>query len=299
MEKFASDGGSIHLEYQTVENTSRFFSDTANLSALWYLRTKSVAVPIISSGGLISVLGYPSSPSPAGSSASHEMLYKIWRNPEATEISISVPDTGGFRYYLVIPNDDWFDGAKLYPMKKGVTNRLNTYGKDVYLYAVTQFAGVLTPVTFSWSPPPADKISLRPGSTLIADARGFLFGVTDRVALEALLAAFNDHAKLHVVNADGSPFTGEYVGTGCRVQLRSDDGAVLDEMTVVVLGDVTGSGTITPTDYSRVAGAYLGTYTLTGAYFFAADVTGTGDVNPTDYSRIAGHYMGAFDLYSN
>ncbi len=141
------------------------------------------------------------------------------------------------------------------------------------------------------------KLTLLPWSWLSVDENGHLLGLPAEMTPEWLLNEFISSGNLRVVNADGTPFTGIFVGTSCRVQLVDFEGRVLDEVTVVIRGDVTGSGTITPTDYARVAGAYMGTYTLTGVYLLAADVTGSGSITPTDYSRIAGHYLGTYNLY--
>lgn len=107
----------------------------------------------------------------------------------------------------------------------------------------------------------------------------------------------NDQSCIKVINSTGVLLTdSNYVGTGCRVQLVSDD-VVVDEMIIVVLGNVNGDGKINGTDYLRIRGAFLKTYSMSGEFLKAADVNGDGKINGTDYLRVRGHYLGTYNLY--
>ena len=63
------------------------------------------------------------------------------------------------------------------------------------------------------------------------------------------------------------------------------------------LGDVNGDGKINGTDYLRIRGAFLKTYTLSDEFLKVADVNGDGRINGTDYLRVRGHYLGTYNLY--
>ncbi len=63
-----------------------------------------------------------------------------------------------------------------------------------------------------------------------------------------------------------------------------------------LLGDVNNDGVIDSTDYLRIKGHFLGTYTLEGAAFVAGDVNKDGAVDSTDYLRIKGHFLGTYTI---
>jgi hypothetical protein len=81
------------------------------------------------------------------------------------------------------------------------------------------------------------------------------------------------------------------VGTGCIVE------TILGSFTVVINGDVDGSGTITTTDYFQVKSSLIGDKTLEGASLFAADTDGNKTVNTIDYIQIKSYLVGNIDLF--
>ncbi|MBO7254361.1 MAG: hypothetical protein J6V36_03560, partial [Clostridia bacterium] len=95
-----------------------------------------------------------------------------------------------------------------------------------------------------------------------------------------------DNENLSIYDFEGNALTDSAtVGTGCIVKLTVN-GKVVDSLTVIVKGDVTGEGTIDGTDYLRIKGEFLGTYKLEGAFAKAADVDGNENIDGTDYLRI-------------
>ena len=78
---------------------------------------------------------------------------------------------------------------------------------------------------------------------------------------------------------------GEVFGTGAKVTIEGI------EYTIVMLGDTTGDGDITPLDYVKVKNNIMGTSALEGAYKSAADTTGDGDITPLDYVKVKNHIM--------
>jgi hypothetical protein len=75
------------------------------------------------------------------------------------------------------------------------------------------------------------------------------------------------------------------IATGGVVSLVIN-GHVYDEATLVLLGDVDGSGDIDSTDYLRLKYAFLGSFELTGVYFSAAGMDLDGELSTTDYMKI-------------
>jgi hypothetical protein len=87
-----------------------------------------------------------------------------------------------------------------------------------------------------------------------------------------------------------------FVGTGFSVCLV-DGGNVLDSLTVVIKGDIDGNGLVDTTDYLRIKGGFLGTYSLDNMCQKAADVDGSGQVDATDYLRVKSHFLGTYNIY--
>lgn len=99
---------------------------------------------------------------------------------------------------------------------------------------------------------------------------------------------------VEVLDADGEPVdTSAPVGTGMVIEVVGADGEVLQRTTVVVKGDVTGSGEINLTQLVRMAQGYSGTDPLTGVYAEAADLNGDGQVSLTDLVLEARLYKAA------
>ncbi len=63
-----------------------------------------------------------------------------------------------------------------------------------------------------------------------------------------------------------------------------------------VLGDVTGDGIISSTDYLRIKAHFVGSFTLEGIAFEAGDVDENDLVSATDYLRVKGHFVGSYNL---
>jgi hypothetical protein len=70
--------------------------------------------------------------------------------------------------------------------------------------------------------------------------------------------------------------------TGCTIKLMQGD-ALFDSISVVVMGDVDGSGSITSSDYLKVKSAFLSEYVLEGAYKAAADMDENQKINTADF----------------
>ena len=86
------------------------------------------------------------------------------------------------------------------------------------------------------------------------------------------LFAAEDGVEVKVVTSEDKDVeAGQRVGTGCKVQLIKD-GQVIDEITIVVAGDLDGEGTISSSDAVKILNS-LGGEALTGVYLQAALLT--------------------------
>ena len=101
---------------------------------------------------------------------------------------------------------------------------------------------------------------------------------------------------VRIVAANGAEYTGQYVGTGARVQLVIN-GVVYDEVQVIVHGDVAGArtsddemvgdGIVNQNDTNLLTLYRNNKTTLTGINYIAGDVYSTADVNQSDINQIA------------
>lgn len=91
----------------------------------------------------------------------------------------------------------------------------------------------------------------------------------------------NGGAVLTAVTAEGNGFSGGKLGTGMRLQLIGGE-ELLDEVTVLVKGDLNGSGTVNSADQRLLYQHLTGEKILTDEYYTAADLDENGAVNTRD-----------------
>ncbi len=107
-----------------------------------------------------------------------------------------------------------------------------------------------------------------------------------------------ESGDLKAFDKDGNAISGSaLVGTGSVIKLYAN-GLVVDSVTVVILGDVDGTGIIDGTDYIRVKSLFLETFKMNSIEEAAADVDGTGKIDATDYMKIKSHFLGTYNLYA-
>lgn len=95
------------------------------------------------------------------------------------------------------------------------------------------------------------------------------------------------NANAAVLSADGEVLADDAsVGTGCFVEVRSADQAIMT-IAVVVRGDVLGTGVLNITQVVRLARAINGEAPLEGVYLEAALLTGGSNVNIADLVTLA------------
>jgi hypothetical protein len=124
---------------------------------------------------------------------------------------------------------------------------------------------------------------------------GFVLDVKPETDVQNLLAHFTNE-DLQVTDANGHPITGTAtVGTGATVNLYKGT-ELVDQVTVVIAGDIDGNSLIDTTDYMRIKSAFLGSFSLSEAEGYAADVNKNDMLDTTDYIRIKSHFLGEYEL---
>ena len=111
-------------------------------------------------------------------------------------------------------------------------------------------------------------------------ASGFATGTT----AETLAGAFSgsNGGEVMIVDENGDALASNaIVGTGAQVQLVVD-GTVVDELTLILYGDVNGDGNLTIVDLTTIKSQILGRTDLSGAYLTAANYNQDDRINVLD-----------------
>ena len=102
----------------------------------------------------------------------------------------------------------------------------------------------------------------------------------------------NDNEKLKIYQSDGvTEYNGNLVGTGMIVKLIIHD-QVVDQKTIVVVGDTDGNGIINALDALKVVNHIIETEKLFDCYLVAAETTNDTVINALDALRIVNHIVG-------
>ena len=88
----------------------------------------------------------------------------------------------------------------------------------------------------------------------------------------------------------GATNSSSYFGTGASITL---DGTTY---TLIMLGDVSGDGRITPSDYVKVRNKIMQTNNLSEIQNLSADVNKDGQITPSDYVKIRNQIMGSSSI---
>lgn len=117
--------------------------------------------------------------------------------------------------------------------------------------------------------------------------------------LAALLAQFENGADIKVYDASGKEITdfSTVLATGMVLRLM-DGSAVLNQLTISVLGDVNGDGDVTTVDKAQLNAHTTGTRLLSGAYLLAGEVYDDGDITTVDKAQLNAQTLGTRDIYA-
>ena len=137
------------------------------------------------------------------------------------------------------------------------------------------------PLTVSFAPNAAAGITILTGIPISSGA-----DVHTEAALRASLHV-PDGVTLSVLQADGASLPEDApLATGCVLRSQNTAGDVF-EATIVVSGDVIGSGRMSIAQVVRIAQSLNGSRPLTGVYAIAGDFNGSGEIDITDVVREA------------
>lgn len=126
---------------------------------------------------------------------------------------------------------------------------------------------------------------LTPGdeSGITIDGSGYASGIEIGSTVNDMLASFETGAgELVVRNKDGEVITGKTaIGTGAKIQTVVE-GEVIKEITVVIMGDVSGQGYVSIGSLIQMANHISNTDSLEGAFAMAADMNKDGSTSIGD-----------------
>lgn len=139
--------------------------------------------------------------------------------------------------------------------------------------------------------PPSLQVIENPDGTGGSILRGGEIGTLwDATTVEKLTTWINDPEKgtVRVLDMNGRIVPSDrQIATGMIVQVLSSDGTVVQESTIVVEGDVLGTGEMGLTQLVRMAAAFTDQDPLEGPYAEAADLDGQPGVSLTDIVKLA------------
>lgn len=105
------------------------------------------------------------------------------------------------------------------------------------------------------------------------------------LTVSKLTSEFDSGDRVEVLK-DGKRLSSDAtVGTGTVIRLRYND-EIQDKATLVVIGDLTGDGKCTVSDFVALSDHFVERITLSSAALAAADVTGDGTVDLSDYVEL-------------
>ncbi len=195
----------------------------------------------------------------------------------------------------------FYESGGYYYISPTYTNRLvdisNYDNSTVQLYG-TELADyrAFTLTKAEAAPEPTETELVIKGESALRKDGTDLYNVHSGKTAQEILGQF-DNQNISVYNAEGALVDSiATVGTGYTVKL-SANGEVIDMLTVIIMGDVNGDGVVDSTDYLRIKGTFLGTFSLMDASSKSADVDGNGIIDTTDYLRVKGHFIGTYNLF--
>ena len=160
--------------------------------------------------------------------------------------------------------------------------------------AIVEKVTVEDPVEPDPVPTEPQQITPMPTSGYLREG-SLLMNVPAGLMVHQLLEGM-ENQNLDFLDANGDKLSGAApVGTGMVINLLKD-GKRLDSVTVIVAGDVDGSGDVDPTDYMLIKSVWMGQRKFGVLETSAADVDDSGTVDVTDYMRIKSYFLGTYDL---
>lgn len=140
-----------------------------------------------------------------------------------------------------------------------------------------------------------DKVSTPQGTGYMAreakdGSKTYLVVIGEQKAYETEGTQMFISPNTKISAIDGATNSSSYFGTGSKIKLAGKT------YTLVMLGDVSGDGKISATDYVKIKNRIMGTNKLSGAYKEAADVNRDGKISATDYVKVKNQIMGSSSI---
>ena len=163
-------------------------------------------------------------------------------------------------------------------------------GQGAHTISVIDAAGNKTEFSFSIITAVVTNVSAKSGNSLVFDNNSHLLTGFNT---NKTLSYFNSlivpgSGSVRVLNSSGQTITDNntIIGTGCKLQQLNASNQVLNEFTVVVLGDISGDGAITITDFLKIKAYLLKKETFNNACSEAADINNDGNITITDFLKV-------------
>lgn len=163
---------------------------------------------------------------------------------------------------------------------------------EITIKATVQATGESAECTISITGNPDSSICVLDNADCQVE-KGYLINITlenntvsnIKQQLDAKNLKFYDESNIELTDSD-------YVGTGTRIQMLNEDGALLDEVVVVINGDYNGDGVINGRDVSGLIRYLIGKEDVTDVRLKAMDVNGDSVVNNRDAALLARYIVG-------
>lgn len=166
---------------------------------------------------------------------------------------------------------------------------------ETRIYAVTEDDSSIAECLVTVGKSPNYSICLKEGSALAVDSQGYLrkLPIDDTNTVSYIKSQLRNNPQALSFNSinDVKLSSDSLVGTGAVISL-SNGGKVLDNMTVVLTGDLTGDGIVNNKDVSFAARIGVKKQTASEPQLIAMDVNGDGKVNNRDVAMLSRYLVG-------
>lgn len=159
----------------------------------------------------------------------------------------------------------------------------------------TEATGMIDECVITVSSNPSESLCLTYSSTLTLDKENYLLrGVTNSVWTASSIKQefMNEEADMQIVDINGNTLADDaFVGTGSVIKFMNGE-TVLDEVNIVVTGDMNGDGAVNNRDAAMITRYLVDKETADFCQMVAIDVNGDGFVNNRDASMVSRYLVG-------
>ena len=147
---------------------------------------------------------------------------------------------------------------------------------------------------FNFTINPSEILAGSGSAVKINQSAGILTNINPKSTVATLLLSLNaGGGTLKVFDQNGQVITDGNIGTGSKVQLLGSQNQVVDELTVIIYGDINGDGAINALDLLAIKKSLLGQSSLSGAFAEAGNINkDASGVNALDLLAIKKQLLG-------